>query len=330
MNRLDHYWYSRNPVAWMLLPLSWLFCVVAILRRSMYVNGLLPAHAMPVPVVIIGNISVGGTGKTPLLIALCEYLTRHGFRPGVVSRGYGAAKSGEHPVAVGDDAAACGDEPVLIKQRTGCPVIIGSDRVAAAKKLLAENDCDVILSDDGLQHYRLKRDVEIAVVDSARKFGNGFCLPAGPLREPVSRLRKVNMIVHHGNSGEKYHFSLEFDEAANLLTGEKKKLELFPGGTVHAVAGIGHPDRFFSQLRTRGLDVVAHAFPDHHAYTRADIDYADNSPILMTEKDAVKCRRLLPVKKTGDTVANIWAVPVSAKLSDQLGSDLIELIRQHQ
>jgi len=327
MNRLDHYWYSQNLVAWMLLPLSWLFCAVSILRRLMYVNDLLPAHAMPVPVVIVGNISVGGTGKTPLLIALCEYLTQQGFKPGVVSRGYGAAMSGEHPVAVSDDAVACGDEPVLIKQRTGCPVIIGSNRVAAAKKLLDENDCDVILSDDGMQHYRLKRDVEIAVVDTERKFGNGFCLPAGPLREPVSRLRKVNMLVHHGDSDDKYHFSLEFGEAVNLLTGEKKNLDLFTGGTVHAVAGIGHPDRFFNQLRARGVEVVKHAFPDHHAYTSGDIDFADNSPILMTEKDAVKCKRLQAVNKTGDTIENIWSVPVSAKVSDQLGPDLIELIK---
>jgi len=328
MKRLDHYWYSQNPVAWVLLPLSWLFCAVSILRRFIYVNGLLPTHAMPVPVIIVGNISVGGTGKTPLLIALCEYLTRQGLKPGVVSRGYGATMNGEHPVAVSDDAAACGDEPVLIRQRTACPVIIGSDRVAAAKKLLAENDCDVILSDDGMQHYRLKRDIEIAVVDTLRKFGNGFCLPAGPLREPVSRLCKVNMLVHHGKSDDKYHFSLEFGEADNLLTGEKRKLEWFTTGIVHAVAGIGHPERFFSQLRARGVEVIEHAFPDHHVYTSGDFDYADNSPILMTEKDAVKCKRLQPVMKSGDTMENIWAVPVSAKISDQLGFDLIELIKQ--
>ena len=330
MNRLDHYWYSRNPVAWLLLPLSWLFCAVSVLRRLMFVKGLLSDHAMPVPVVIVGNISVGGTGKTPLLIALCKYLTQQGFKPGVVSRGYGGSISGQQPVAVNDDAAACGDEPVLIKQRTGCPVIIGSDRVAAAKKLLAENDCDVILSDDGMQHYRLKRDIEIAVVDTVRKFGNGFCLPAGPLREPVSRLRKVSMIVHHGDADEKYRFYLEFGEAVNLMTAEKKQLDLFATGTVHAVAGIGHPDRFFNQLRDRGLDIVQHAFPDHHAYTGSDIDFADNLPILMTEKDAVKCKSLQPSVKNSDTVDNVWAVPVSAKISDQLGSDLNQLIKQCQ
>ena len=328
MKRLDHYWYSQNPVAWVLLPLSWLFCAVSILRRFIYVNGLLPSRAMPVPVIIVGNISVGGTGKTPLLIALCEYLIQQGFKPGVVSRGYGAAASGEYPVAVNDAAAVYGDEPVLIRQRTACPVVIGSDRVAAAKMLLAENECDVILSDDGMQHYRLKRDIEIAVVDNSRKFGNGFCLPAGPLREPVSRLRKVDILACHGRTDDKYHFHLEFGKVINLQTGEKRNLDVFATGAVHAVAGIGHPGRFFSQLRARGVEVIEHAFPDHHAYTTDDLAFADNLPILMTEKDAVKCKHLQPVSKSGDTIKNIWAVPVSAEISDQLGFDLIELIRQ--
>jgi tetraacyldisaccharide 4'-kinase len=328
MKRLDHYWYSQNPIAWLLLPLSWLFCAVSVLRRFIYSTGLLPGYAMSVPVIIVGNISVGGTGKTPLLIGLCELLNQHGLKPGVVSRGYGASISGEYSVAANDDAATCGDEPLLIKQRTGCPVIIGRDRVAAAKKLLAENDCDIILSDDGMQHYRLKRDIEIAVVDTQRKFGNGFCLPAGPLREPESRLRSVNMVVQHGNNDDKYHFSLEFGEAYNLVTGERRKLESFKTGLVHAVAGIGHPARFFNQLRAQGLKLTEHAFPDHHVYTTSDIDYADNSLILMTEKDAVKYKRLQPTMNSGGVTENTWAVPVSAIISDQLGYDLIELIKQ--
>ena len=328
MKRLDHYWYSQNPVAWVLLPLSLLFCAVSLVRRFTYIKGLLPSYAMPVPVIIVGNISVGGTGKTPLLIALCEYLIGQGYKPGVISRGYGAGISGEYSVAANDDAAACGDEPLLIKQRTGCPVIIGRDRVAAAKKLLAENDCDVILSDDGMQHYRLKRDIEIAVVDTLRKSGNGYCLPAGPLREPESRLQKVNMVVDHGKSDHKYHFSLEFGAAINLVTAEQRDMESFTAGKAHAVAGIGHPQRFFRQLKALGVEVTEHAFPDHHAYTSSDIDYADNLPILMTEKDAVKCRHLQSVNTVGGTNENIWAVPVNAKLSDQLGIDLIELIKQ--
>ena len=328
MKRLDHYWYSQNLVAWSLLPLSWLFCIVVMLRRLLYANGLLPSYSLPVPVVIVGNISVGGTGKTPLLISLCDFLVHNGFKPGVVSRGYGAAVSGEYSVGVNDNAADCGDEPVLIRQRTGRPVIIGTDRVAAARKLLAENDCDVILSDDGMQHYRLERDIEIAVVDTQRKYGNGYCLPAGPLREPRSRLDEANMVVYHGNPREKYHFTLEFGDVANVATGEKRKLSSFSNSTVHAVAGIGHPWRFFNQLRSEGLDVIGQAFPDHHVYTTGDIEFKDDSPILMTEKDAVKCRNLQPAANSGGTIANVWAVPVSAKISDQLGSELIELLTQ--
>ena len=325
MKRLDHYWYSQNPLAWVLLPLSWLFCAVSIVRRFLYTKGLLPAYSMPVPVVIIGNITVGGTGKTPLLIGLCDYLLQHGFHPGIVSRGYGATISGEHSVTVNDDATIYGDEPVLIRRRTACPVVIGSDRVAAATKLLAENDCDVVLSDDGMQHYRLKRDVEIAVIDAQRNFGNGFCIPAGPLREPESRLDKVNMVVRHGRNGDKYYFYLESGQALNLDTGETRNLASFENEKIHAVAGIGYPQRFFDQLRKQGLDVIEHAYSDHHSYTAADFDFTDGSPILMTEKDSVKCMRL---QLESVTMKCMWAVPVSAKMSDQLGPDLIDLINQ--
>ena len=330
MKRLDHYWYSQNPVAWTLLPLSWLFCAVSMLRRFIYRNGLAASYALPVPLIIIGNISVGGTGKTPLLIGLCDYLARQGLKPGVISRGYGATVNGERTVAENDNAQTCGDEPLLIKQRTACPVVIGKDRVAAARKLLAEFDCDVILSDDGMQHYRLQRDVEIAVVDSGRKFGNGFCLPAGPLREPRSRLRKVDMVVQHGGSDDNYHFTLRFEPAVNLLTGEKRKLESFESTRVHAVAGIGHPARFFNQLRRQGLDVLEHPYPDHHLYTPGDIDFADDLPILMTEKDAVKCKHLIAAVVPDNSRANVWSVPVSADIADQVRIDLIKLIKQRR
>lgn len=328
MKRLDYYWYSQNPVAWLLLPVSWLFCAVAVLRRLMYVKYLLPTYALPVPVIIVGNISVGGTGKTPLLIALSDYLAQNGYKPGVISRGYGADVTGEYALSADDDAASCGDEPVLIHQRTARPVVIGRDRVAAAKKLLAEYDCDVILSDDGMQHYRLNRDIEIAVVDTQRKFGNGFCLPAGPLREPVSRLNKATMVVYHGDSSDRHRISLQFGDAFNLDTAERKKLESFVPDTVHAVAGIGHPERFFTQLRSVGLDVIEHAFPDHHKYTGSDIEFSDDAPVLMTEKDAVKCKPQYPVIKADGENRNIWAVPVHAEISDHLGSDLIALIEQ--
>ena len=330
MKRLDHYWYSQNPVAWIMLPLSWLFCTVAIVRRFFYIKGWLASCGVDAPVVVVGNISVGGTGKTPLIIGLCEYLARQGFSPGVVSRGYGASLSGEHSVAANDDAAICGDEPLLVKQRTGCPVVVGKDRVAAARKLVAEHDCDVVLSDDGMQHYRLRRDVEIAVVDADRKFGNGYCLPAGPLRETESRLSAVDMVVHHGITEDEYRFSLEFEDTVNLVTGEHKSLDSFRDITVHALAGIGYPQRFFNQLRRYGLHLIEHPFPDHHAFSLDDINFTDGLPILMTEKDAVKCARLQPHQSHERVLGDCWSVPVSAHLSSQLGPDLVELIRQCQ
>lgn len=328
MKRLDQYWYGGNPVAWSLLPLSWLFCTVALLRRYFYRKGLLSSHRLPVPVIIVGNISVGGTGKTPLLIALCNYLSSHGYRPGVVSRGYGAACNGTCSVSTNDNAENCGDEPLLIRRRTACPVVIGKDRVAAAKKLLAENECDLILSDDGMQHYRLARDIEIAVVDTQRRFGNGFCLPAGPLREPESRLDSVDLVVYHGVTDDDYHFHLEFGEAVNLASSEMRLPRLFAGGPVHAVAGIGHPQRFFDQLRSHGLELIEHAYPDHHQFAAGDIDFADDLPILMTEKDAVKFTSQQPALQSDELLHKAWSVPVSAKLSDRLGPDLLALIKQ--
>jgi tetraacyldisaccharide 4'-kinase len=328
MKRLDQYWYSQNPLAWLLLPLSWLFCAVAVLRRLMYQKRLLAAYSVEAPVIIVGNISVGGTGKTPLLISLCDYLVRHGYRPGVISRGYGADTDVEYSISPDDDAAACGDEPLLIRQRTACPVVIGRDRVAAAQKLLAENDCDVVLSDDGLQHYRLNRDIEIAVVDARRRFGNGFCLPAGPLREPVSRLNRTTMVVHHGDENECYSFFLKFGDALNLDTGGRRAVESFEGEPVHAVAGIGYPRRFFDQLRSAGLDVIEHGFPDHHRYAAGDVDFDDGAPVLMTEKDAVKCRPLLAAGPADGKDRNFWAVPVDAVLSDRLGRDLGALLER--
>ena len=318
MKRLDHYWYSQNPVAWALLPLSWLFCLVAMLRRQLYLFGVLKQHKLPVPVMVIGNISVGGTGKTPLIIAVSELLSQKGFKPGIISRGYGGDFSGVHSVSENDDATVCGDEPLLIKNRTGLPVVISSDRVAAAEYLLANNACDVLLSDDGMQHYRMQRDAEIAVVDSKRMHGNGFCIPAGPLREPVGRLQQVDMVVHHGDPSRDYHFTLNFDRCTELMSGSKKSLSELAVAPVHAVAGIGHPQRFFEQLRDQGLEVIEHPFPDHHVYSATDFEFDDQLPVLMTEKDAVKC--------VGLKLQDALSVPVSASLSDKLVEDIAGLV----
>ena len=309
MKRIDAYWYSQNPVVWLLLPLTAIYCLMVFVRRFFYRTQIFKSYTLPVPVIVVGNISVGGTGKTPLLISLCELLKQQGYRPGIVSRGYGGDFDGEHLVTNDDDAKQIGDEPYLISRRTACPIVVGRNRVAAAQLLLEKSDCNIILSDDGLQHYRLKRDVEIAIIDSSRQFGNGFCLPSGPLRERVSRLKDVDIVVNHGVEldEECNSFALQFSDIINLKTTEIKPVSHFQGSVVHAVAGIGHPSRFFNQLKNNGLDVTEHDFPDHYAFTQQDLMFNDDSPVLMTEKDAVKCQ--------GFSADDLWYVPVNAILS---------------
>jgi tetraacyldisaccharide 4'-kinase len=315
---LDQYWYSQNIFAWSLLPLSWLFRILSIIRKRLYANGFLTSTRLNVPVVVVGNISAGGTGKTPLLIALCELLTASGYRPGVVSRGYASSLRGEALVTDRSTAALVGDEPLLIARRTVCPVAVGRRRPEAAKLLLKNYDCDILLSDDGLQHYALQRDMEIAVVDAARLHGNGYYLPAGPLREPIRRLDSVDMVVYNGACEAKHRFDLEFLTTVNVATGTEAELKTFSGQTVHAVAGIGHPQRFFDQLKNEGLKVIPHAFSDHHVYSMGDLVFDDSLPVLMTEKDAVKCAQL--------QLSTLWAVPVVARLSSQLKHDFLERV----
>ena len=323
MKRIDAYWYSQNPVAWLLLPVTALYCLLVFLRCFFYQTGIFKSYKLPVPVVIVGNISVGGTGKTPLLIALCELLKQQGYRPGVVSRGYGGDFDGERLLSESDEAGVIGDEPYLISKRTACPLVVGRNRAAAAQLLLANSDCNIILSDDGLQHYRLKRDIEIAIVDGSRQFGNGFCLPSGPLRERVSRLKQVDIVVDHcvqiGDESDD-SFSLQFSDAINLKTGEMKSVESFQDHPVHAVAGIGHPARFFNQLRKNDLDVIEHGFPDHHVFSSHDLIFGDEFQVLMTEKDAVKCQ--------GFSNDHLWYVPVNANLTEHFHQHFLSKVNQ--
>ncbi len=318
MKSLDQYWYSQNLLAWLLLPLSWLFRLASLIRRWMYRVKLLPSKSMPVPVIVIGNIAVGGTGKTPLLIALCDLLLASGYRPGVISRGYGSALIAETLVSSESVAAEVGDEPLLIARRTACPVAVGKNRVAAATLLLQHHDCDLLLSDDGLQHYALQRDMEVAVVDAERMHGNGYYLPAGPLREPVERLHSVDLVAYNGAGDSLHNFSLEQMAAENIKTGARAELTEFATKPVHAVAGIGHPQRFFEQLSVAGLTVSEHAFADHHVYVDADLNFSDTNDILMTEKDAVKCDRI--------KLNTIWSVPVVARLSPRLEKDFLDRV----
>lgn len=276
------------------------------------------AVRLPVPVIVVGNISVGGTGKTPLVTWLVEELRARGLRPGVISRGYGG-RAPVYPLRVTaqTDAALCGDEPALLARRLGVPLSVAPDRVAAAQQLIASDGVDVIVSDDGLQHYRLARDAEICVVDGARGLGNGGLLPAGPLREPPSRLASVGLVVVNGGGWRPAQalgvpvadMQLQLGEAQNLRSGERRALHVFAGRPLHALAGIGHPERFFAALRAQGLQPTVHAFADHHAYTAADLAFGDGLPVLMTEKDAVKCASFAQ--------ADAWCVPVTARFEPE-------------
>lgn len=317
MKSLEHYWYEPNRLVWLLLPLSWLYCLITVIRRKFYQLNLKKSYSAQVPVVVIGNIVIGGSGKTPLLISLCEYIQKNGFRPGVVSRGYGGNISGLKQVSENDSAEQVGDEPLMIQQKTKVPVVVGADRVAAVNYLLENNQCDIVLSDDGMQHYRMRRNFEIAVVDTDREFGNGFCLPAGPLRERVSRLNDVDLVVYNGikkNKNNSFFYKLEIVRCTSLTSDEQRLLSSFEKRPVHAVAGIGHPARFFNQLRENGINVIEHAFPDHHVYHQQDFSGWHDNCIIMTEKDAVKCRQL--------SLPDAWVVAVKANISDILESQL--------
>lgn len=322
MKRLDYYWYRKSPWLLLLWPLSLLFCLLAMLRRQLYLGGLFKSYSLPVPVIVAGNITVGGSGKTPLVLWLANYLKQQGYRPGLISRGYGG-QAGEwpQPVTAQSDASQVGDEALLLVRRSGCPMVVGPDRVAAARRLLAEHEVDVIIADDGMQHYRLQRDIEIAVLDGERRLGNGLCLPAGPLREPISRLGRVDFIVTNGEAknGE-WSMSLQGNEAIALRNGEHRPLGDFDASTLHAVAGIGHPERFFNALRSYGLGIIAHQYPDHHPYSEAELDFADGKPVLMTEKDAVKYFHYAGEQH--------WYVPVTASLPDGFGTRLIAALEK--
>lgn len=326
--RLPRLWYRRGlaPALFFLLPLSWLFSFLSGCRRAAYRCGLLISERLPVPVVVVGNLVAGGAGKTPLTLWLVEALRANGWRPGIVSRGYGAEASAPQIVTSSSRAADCGDEPLLLARRSGVPVAVCRDRVAAGRALLAADPaCNVIISDDGLQHYRLARDVELAIFD-ARGAGNGQLLPAGPLREPLSRLRCVDAVVLNGAAtldelpSDMPCYSMQLNGTRfvalsdSSLTCAPADLE---GKVLHAYAGIGHPERFFLYLESLGLRFEPHPFPDHHRYTVEDFLPARGGVALMTEKDAVKCADLF--------AGEAWVLPVSAEI-EQGEPRLIERI----
>ena len=287
-------WYTATrPPLWARVVAGW-FARLSGVRRILYACGCLPRYRAPVPVIIVGNITVGGTGKTPLVLWLVKFLQARGFQPGIVCRGYGGhALQWPQRVTAASSPRMVGDEAVLLAQQAaGVPVVAAPKRAQAAKILLQDTSCDIIVCDDGLQHYALKRDIEIVVMDGQRRAGNGYVLPAGPLREPVSRLQQADFVLVYGvPQSNEFGITKHISGLRRLgFTEEVTALTAWRGRQVHAVAGIGHPQQFFDRLTEAGLRVIPHVFPDHWAFSAADVSFDDGLPVVMTEKDAVKCR----------------------------------------
>ena len=318
---LQRVWYGSASGGWLLRPFSWLFAAAIELRRLMYRTGMLPSGSAGRPVVVVGNLTAGGAGKTPMTLWLAEQLRGRGLRAGIASRGYGRISDREallvHP---DDDPGRVGDEPLLMARRQICPVVVCDRRLEAARRLEAEG-VDVVLCDDGLQHYALRRDLEIAVVDGRRRFGNGRLLPAGPLREPATRLDTVDWRVCNGGRpapGE-IGMRLEGNRITRLGGSRTAAISEFRGKRCHAVAAIGDPDRFFDMLRDAGLEVVPHPLPDHATPRLSALGLPHGEPVMMTEKDAVKC-------SDGDRF-DAWYLPVDAQLDECANEIVDEIVR---
>ncbi len=317
---LERTWYGKTGLTAILRPFSWIFIVLSKLRLLLFKLSILQSQKMSVPVIIVGNITVGGTGKTPLVIWIANYLKSAGFKPGIISRGYGGkAKKWPQQVRPDADPYIVGDEAVVIARQTKCPMAVGPNRLDDINALLKYSDIDIVISDDGLQHYALQRDVEIVVIDGIRRWGNGHCLPAGPLRESPTRINDVDFRITNGIAAQgEYAMKYTGDTVINMSTHEKRPVSDFKDMTVEAIAGIGNPDRFFNYLRTCGIRLNARSFPDHHHFESHDLGYNGDQIVLMTEKDAVKCLRLANEKW--------WYLPISASLPDEFGTQLLSLL----
>ncbi|HLZ98173.1 MAG TPA: tetraacyldisaccharide 4'-kinase [Steroidobacteraceae bacterium] len=317
---LNGIWYDRAAPPWWMVPLSLTYGAVSGSRRFLYARRLRSALRISCPVVVVGNVSVGGTGKTPLVCWLVARLAQRGYKPGIVTRGYGGSSRDVRRITAADDPGMVGDESVLLARRTGAPVAIGRNRPAAAQ-LLAGDGCDVIVSDDGLQHYALARDCEVVVIDGDRRFGNGWLLPAGPLREAPGRLRDADAVVVNGGRAllqGALSMRLEAKTAVALRGGAVQPLRAFAGASIHAVAGIGNPERFFNMLRSSGIEVLGRPLPDHASLEPRDIDFDDDKSVFMTEKDAVKCARFAGARH--------WYVPVTACFDGGEADMLLDIV----
>jgi len=322
---LQNHWYRITPLHLFLVPISLLFRLLVAFRRDLYISGFLGSEQLLLPVIVIGNISVGGTGKTPLTLALAQHLIKNNWHPLIISRGYKRATQRPQQVDPNMPATQAGDEPLLMAQRDLCPVWVGKNRVATVHAALqAHPQCDVVLSDDGLQHYSLRRDIEIAVIDGERGMGNGFLLPAGPLREPPSRLKSVDAVVVNGSKADIGQFKMSLEGATfyQLINPNQTATAIdLQGKNNHAVAGIGHPQRYFRHLQTLGITFTPHAFPDHHPYSSSDLHFPDCDAVLLTEKDAVKCNAFAD--------ARYWVLRVDAQIDSGLTDLILRKINSH-
>lgn len=320
---LEHCWYNNNLLTLMLRPLNWLYCAAIVIRRLAYRMGLRKRYRLSVPVIVVGNLTVGGTGKTPVVVHIAQLLKRSGYTPGIISRGYGGkAQTWPQQVRPDADPVMVGDEAILISRRSGCPMAVGPNRGLTGELLQKHSGCDIIISDDGLQHYALERDVEIVVIDGMRRFGNGLCLPAGPLREPVAKKEKVDFVITNGSAiGHEYAMRYQGETLVNLNDSDKTcPLSDLAGQSVHVLAGIGNPHRFFGHLRRKGLQVIEHPFSDHYFFTADELLFDDNKPVLMTEKDAVKCQRF-----AGE---NMWYLPIEIEMNNDFDVQLLNLLEK--
>lgn len=320
MYNTPQFWYKKNWRSFLLLPFSWVYCLIVGIRRFYYQKIFKPKH-FSVPIIVVGNVTVGGTGKTPVVIALAEMLKRHGFKPGIVSRGYAGNATEPQLVTLSSSSREVGDEALVIVRRTNCPMVVGKKRVRAVAKLLAESDCNIVISDDGLQHYALARDLEIVVLDSQRGLGNGWCLPAGPMRESAAFLQAIyfkenNFCMFFAGKG--YSMNFVVGDFVNVNLPQITKIASdFSDQPIHAVAGIGNPEKFFTTLQTLGLKFIKHPFPDHYVYHAKDLPFG-NETVLMTEKDAVKCEQF--------ATDNFWFLPIRAVFNSEFERDLMTKI----
>lgn len=329
---LDKLWYQKKLycAVWLLVPFSWVFEWIVRCRCFLYQHHIFPQFNAKIPLIVVGNLTVGGNGKTPLVLAITEHLQNRGFKVGIVTRGY----KGQHrrPMRVDSqsDPLIVGDEPCMIAQKLSCPIVVGKNRVEALKYLLSLDPkeplaLDYIISDDGLQHYALGRSLEIVVIDAKRQFGNGYCLPAGPLREPISRLFDVDLIVYNdraeSSSDDSHRMLYQMGACYQALDKKNRQpLSAFKDQKIHAIAGLGYPEPFFQQLTAMGLEVIPHAYPDHHHYQASDLYFHDDLPIILTEKDWVKCQSFMQVTH--------WVLPIQAVLSSDFYQHLDRLMQE--